>query len=211
MSTEEFEKAVESLCESSLSRIFDHIMSHDCAIITAFRKDPFDREKCVCKDLDHSDESSALRANKMNNRDLKASLLAMGFGVTKVDGSFIENYNTTRAVEVKEDSLFVVNLEDRHGFFDVIAELGEKYCQDSVLIIPKGGREVFLLGTNFSDFPGYGEKVVVGRWKGGKEAEFMTKVRGRPFVFETYKDLSRMERMAAKSIAKRILGTRIDS
>jgi hypothetical protein len=152
-------------------------MSHDCAIITAFWE-------CCCKET-----------NKLNNRDLKAILLSIGCGVTAVDERFIENY------EVKEDSLFVVDLKDS-DFFTTIINLGKKYCQDAVLLLPKGCKGAYLYGTNNSQFPGLDAKVKVGDWKGGKEAEFMTKVGHRPFVFETYENLSSKERMAVKAIAK---------
>jgi len=43
----------------------------------------------------------------------------------------------------------------------------------------------------------------------GQEAEFMTRVQDRPFTFgeglDTYKKLSRNERMAVRSIAKKVL------
>jgi hypothetical protein len=194
----------QELNESNLSRIYQHIMDHECAIITAFRANPFDRSKSVDPTpLPYSSqEHNALSANKLANRDLKAVLLASGFGVTAVDGSFIENYKTTRAIEVREDSLFVANLEDAPDFFGTIIKLGKKFGQDSVLLIPVGGKEVYLYGTNRSEFPGLDQKVKVGEWKGGKEAEFMTRVKNRPFTFETYQGLSRLERMAAKAIQK---------
>jgi hypothetical protein len=192
------------LSESNLSRIHHHLMNHDCAIITAFRADPFDRTKCCCDDVEQSEEKqkkNILSTNKLNNRDLKAILLSNGCGVTAVDGSFIENYKTTMAVEVKEDSLFVVDLKDS-DFFNTIINLGKKYCQDVVLLLPKGCKGAYLYGTNNSQFPGLDAKVKVGDWKGGKEAEFMTKVGHRPFVFETYESLSWKERMTVKAITK---------
>ena len=87
--------------------------------------------------------------------------------------------------------------------------MGEKFCQDSVLIIPKDEDEAHLLGTNKSEYPGYNKEESVGKLVMGKEAEFMTRVKGRPFAFteglEVYKDLSRMEKMAIDAIKKRIL------
>ena len=34
------------LNESSLSRVYEHMMEHDTAAISAFRDDPFDGSKC---------------------------------------------------------------------------------------------------------------------------------------------------------------------
>jgi len=152
-------------------------------------------------------------ANFLRNRDLKAALLASGYGVTKVKGSYIEDFETPAAVEVSENSLFAVNLKDNPSFISDVEKLGRKFCQDSVLVIPRGGKGAKLLGTNNSEFPGLGMEVSVGDLKyGGEEAEkaeFKSRIRNRPFItaegLETYEGLSRNERMAVKSIAKKIL------
>jgi len=196
------------LSESGLSRIQQHVLEHDCAIITAFRKDPTDRTMCVDETpIEVAPKAKPIDINKINNRDLKAVLLGSGFGVTKVEGSYIEGFKTPQAVEVKEDSLFVVNLKDDPGFVSKIASLGEKYCQDSVLILPKGGKGVCLLGTNKAEFPGYGNEISLGDLTMGKEAEFMTRIKNRPFIvgeqLETYESLPRLQRMAVRALAKK--------
>ena len=192
------------LNESSLSRLYRHMMAHDTAIITAHRGNPNDDSNCVDKSQVTGDSS-----NEVRNRDLKATLLALKYGVTNVDGSYIEDFNTPEAYEVAEDSFFVVNLKDDPNFTKYIVDLGDEFCQDAVLIIPKGGKGAYLHGTNNSEFPGYGQKVQAGDLSFGREQEFMTKVRGRPMAFteelETYKQLSRAGRMVAKAIAKKIL------
>ena len=79
-----------------------------------------------------------------------------------------------------------------------------------MLLIPQGGDGAFLLGTNDS-WPGLGEKEAVGRFEGGKEAEFMSRVKGRPFVFkevhaqETWDQLGRNAKWAVTKIAERVL------
>tara|TARA_Y100000034_G_C6839423_1_gene379614 strand:+ start:638 stop:1276 length:639 start_codon:yes stop_codon:yes gene_type:complete len=199
------------LTESSLSRIYQHIVENECAIITAFRND-----------LDHisvCDESAVTgqQNNQERNRDLKAALLSSGYGVTFVDGAFIENYgdkDLSKRVEVKEDSFFVANLKNDPDFFKAIIFLGKRFCQDSVLIIPQGGQKALLYGTNHSEFPGYNNEIVVGDFHGGKEDEFMSKIRGRPFTFsedreehvlDLYENYSKNSRMAIRAIAKTVL------
>lgn len=193
------------ISESSLSRVHKHMEERETAVITAFRGDISDTSKCA----ERADVPAEGDTNLSRNRDLKAALLSLGYGVTKAKGSYIENFNTPEAFEVSEDSLFVVNLEEDPSFVDSIITLGEKYCQDSVLIIPKGAKGAYLIGTNNSEFPGYGNKIEVGERGFGREKEFMTKIRNRPFTFgeglETYKKLSRNERMAVKAIAKKVL------
>lgn len=193
------------LNESGLSRLYQHMTEHDCAVLTAFRNDANDMTQCT----QNADVPEEGENNKTRNRDLKATLLGMKIGVTKVDGSYIEDFDTPQAVEVSEDSLFCVNLKDDPNFFQTIQRLGEKYCQDSILCIPQGGKGAYLMGTNDAEFPGLGQKVSVGDAKFGGEAEFMSRVGNRPVTFaeglETYKDLSRNQRMAVMAITKKFL------
>ena len=190
--------------ESGLSRIYKHIMEHDCVVITAFRDDANDDSKCTDKAVIGGD-------NMERNRDLKATLLGLGYGVTKVDGSYIEGFGTPLAKEVKENSLFCVNLNDDADFVERLASLGEKFCQDSIIVFPKGGEGAHLLGTNNVEFPGYGKKSMQGDLSMGQEAEFMTRINNRPFTtkesveLETYNQLPRLQRMAVRAIQKRIL------
>ena len=135
----------------------------------------------------------------------------MGYGVTRVDGSYIENFDDIdNRKEVSEQSFFVVNLRDDPNFNNNINRLGQMFCQDSVLLIPQGGDGAFLLGTNES-WPGLGEIEPVGRFEGGKEAEFMSRVKGRPFVFkevhkqETWDQLGVNARYTVSKIAERVL------
>jgi len=198
------------LNESSLSRLHQHISEHDTAVITAFRNDPSASEGCVSNTSDTGQENP-FRANMARNKNLKAVLLRKGYGVTRVDGSYIENFDDPDLrKEVSEESFFVVNLKDNPEFIKDIEELGKMFCQDSVLLIPRGGREAYLLGTN-ETWPGLGDREPVGDFKGGEEAEFMSRVKRRPFVFkeissqETYADLSRNSKWAVAKIAERVL------
>lgn len=176
------------LVESSLSRLYGHIMDHESAILSAFRSEYTNDE------------------NYERSRELKAKLLAKGYGVTKIDGSYIENFETPEAIEVSEQSLFVSNRNDNNDFFEVIAALGEEYEQDAVLMIPIEGKEAYLVGTSeTNEYPPYGDQIPVGSLKMGEESEFMSRVKGRPFIFkeelQTYDKLSRTARWAVKKTA----------
>ena len=204
-----FDKWDKFLLNESMSTVHQHITEHDSALLTAHRADPLDTSAC----LEAAGQPGA--SNQERYRELKAILLDLGYGVRKVKGSFIENYgNLDKQVEVKEDSLFVHNRKDEPAFVEQIIKFGKRYCQDAVLIIPQGGDGTYLYGTNNSDFPGLDNSLEVGSFIGGEEAEFMTRVRGRPFTFkeekeqfvlETYESHSRNARWAIRAIAKRIL------
>ena len=202
------------LNESSLSRIHQHTQEHDTAILTAHRAAPDDSEGCIT-DLPAAGqgETSSRKMNQKRNRELKAMLLRKGYGVTRVDGSYIEKFSDPdplKRVEVSESSFFVVNLNDSPNFVSDMKDLGELYCQDSILIIPQGGEGAYLMGTNDTSFPGLGNTEAVGDFIAGQEAEFMSRVRGRPFTFkevkemETFDSLSRNAKWVVAKIAERL-------
>lgn len=203
------------ITESSLSRIQEKISKYDCATITAFRNDPADDQFCAPSykaPSSYQDEGLSTREiNMRNNNLLRAALLDKGFSVTPVKGTYIENYGTSEEIEVKENSFFVANTTDltRQEFFDILIDLGKKFCQDSIMLIPSGGEDVRLFGTNTSAFPGLNQTVSYKKTVFGKKKEFMSKVGNRPFAavnenFETYKDLTGKQRMAVRAMAHKL-------
>ena len=157
----------EHLAESSLSRLWRHNEKHQCGAISGWRG------------------GNTKEENAQNNREIKAVLRRRGYGVTHIDGNYIENFGTDDAKEVGEDSFFVVDLQDTGNLEKDLAALGKRFDQDSVLIIPKGGKGAYLLGTNGSDFPGMGNTITVGNSRYGRAAgEFLSRVKGRAFAFE---------------------------
>lgn len=170
------------LNESSISRIYEHILNHDTAFITGFRDNPGDPTKCrkptklKKTQVPAAKQRSMIQSNKERNMFLKASLLERGYGVTDVDGTYVEDFGTKAAKEVKEDSFFVVNLNDDPSFKSFLNGLSEYFCQDSFLYVNRGGESSMLIGTNNSEFPGFGNEASMGSFLGGKEGEFMTRV-----------------------------------
>ena len=87
------------LNEAGLSRLHQHTQEHDCAILTAFRNDAADMSQCA----QGAEEPSEGENNKTRNGKLKAILRGLKIGVTKVYGTYIEDFETPQAIEVKED------------------------------------------------------------------------------------------------------------
>ena len=171
------------LTESSLSRVYEHMLEHDTAILSAERDE-------------HNNKENRVQSNK-----LEAIIRYARYGYTTQRGSYIENFTLPTAVKVSEKSLFVVNLKDAPNFFEHITDLSEEFGQDSVLLIPKGAKGAYLVGTKRgAPFPSYEEIMPVGDFKAGKEAEYMTKTSGRPYTFKeelvVYETLSRNQRWA---------------
>lgn len=168
-----FEKYI---TEKSLSRAYHHIKLHDAGLITAFR---YARD-CGAGDLYTKAENLA------RNKSLLAKLMTKGYSVTKVKGSYIENYNTPNAVEVGENAFFVVDIKDTGNLKNDLKSLGGQFEQDSILFIHSGGERGELIGTNKcpDSFPGYGKINKLKNPVFGKSGEFSTKIKGRPFILK---------------------------
>jgi hypothetical protein len=168
----------EYLTESSLSRVWKHNEEHDCGALTAFR---------VGSDCGEG-EPYTKKQNQQRNKSLKSKLIVMGYGVTSLKGMYPEG-----GKQVKEDSYFVVDLEDKGTLEKDLKALGEMFEQDSILFIPKGAikgeDKAYLIGTNKckNNWLGYHRKEVFNKGKIGYDSPIYTSyVNGRPFIFEEY-------------------------
>ena len=155
------------LNESGLTRIIAQNQMHDCAILTAYR----------------TDKPSAL--NKKDNAALGYALNRLGYGATKVLGTYEE---AIAGVPSKEWSWFAVNLKDDPDFIDNIVKFGTSLKQDTVLVIPKNGFfkpiDIYLEGTNDNAFCPVGQKVHATSVKfGKKDNSMLTIIKHKPFYF----------------------------
>ncbi len=160
------------LLESSLSRIRQTMLKHDTGFISANRH-----------------EYSRVE-NQERNEALLIDLQRL-YDVTSVKGGYIEDYDKPTAIEVGENSFFVSEPDnDKYirkysiSLKDKLAEFGKKYEQDSVLYVPKGGAEGIIIGTKEGVFPGLGQESRLSYPVFGKSGNFVTRVKGRPFVFK---------------------------
>lgn len=164
------EAELKALEESSLSRLQSKVANFESGAITAFRGE---------RDL---------ATNKANNQKLKVYLMQKGFSVTAVKGSYLENFGSENQREVSEPSFFVSDHKDTGNLEKTLIALGRMFDQDSVLIVPKGGVDAYLIGTSHRDdaWPSYGKREVVGSSKFGKVAgQFLSRVKNRQFAFES--------------------------
>jgi len=167
------------LQESGLARLFQKMQAHDVAMITGWRKTLTDEQG----------ERQLTRAeNDQRNKELLAALLDAHYGVTHVNGNYIEGFGEPHAKEVGENSFFVVNLPNDPNFVQKLQQLGKHFNQDSVLIKPRG-ESAHLVGTNNAEFPGLGQKHMLPHFKAGSvPGPFLSRVRGRPFGFLDVKE-----------------------
>jgi len=196
----EFVEEKNLIKESSLSKIMTHLKNHDCATISAFRTEMKD---CVNGESDGIEVS--IDENMTRTSELKNTLLVLGYGVTKVDGTWLNH----EGVRLNEKSLFVVNIKDKNRFVDDLIRLSEMYCQDAVMILEKGGDNIYIVGTNNSDTPGYGKKVMLGRVEYNIDRPLMTKIKNKTFSvnesLETYDKLQYISKIYVNKITKPII------
>lgn len=187
--------------ESSLSRLYEYAQKFDCAIISASRGNPADSTNCAGDQLPNVDDvygssnakpgqnrrkTKKYSINRVNTMQLDADLKAFGYVVVPVRGAYLEELSPQVHRRVSENSFFVVNAEEDTQFFGNLADLGIKYCQDSVLLSPKGAKSAYLIGTNKAEWPGFGNEIRLGRLFAGEpegEQQFHTRVSDRPFSF----------------------------
>jgi hypothetical protein len=177
------------LQESTLNRLRKHMMEHDCGTITAWRKYVEDDNGAAI--IRNGKKMVVPKEIKIgNNHLLKTKLFELGYGntveqsssVIKVMGKYEED-----GEPVSEVSFFVIDLDDQGNLKKDLMALGEEMKQDSIMFAPKGGQEAFLIGTYHrpESFIKYHEEAKMDSLSWGKQGEFMTMVRGRPFYFYT--------------------------
>lgn len=160
----------EYITESSLTKVLRKTEESRCAILTAFRGDATKQEK------------------RKQNAELAALLSKKGLSYTQVQGNYVEVDGEGKENVVKELSFFVQNSDLSDIDFDkFIYKLGFKYKQDSVLIIPKGGKGAYLWGTSKDcDWIDLNQKFNVGNATFGNiKTQFYSKVGGRSFEFRS--------------------------
>ena len=199
MILEELKKVLlieDTLNESSLSRLWQKSKDFDCGIITAWRS----ARKCGTGEVYTKAENIA------RNKLLLAKLLRAFGDVTRVIGSYIENYGSPEAKKAEtETSFFVCDRNGKGNLKEVLQQLGEDFEQDSIAFVPKGETAI-LIGTNHCPdaWPGYGQINKFDKTQYGKSAEFMTKVKGRPFIYESVEIVNLPQNILGKLSLKKM-------
>ncbi len=191
------------LYESTMNRVMNYIKNYECATLTAWRnqyKDTTDKTfkpthiyheknsvdgRRVGRGKKHNGaemkqgECFSTEEKKFYNRELKAALLGLRYGVTNIRGS----YKEVGQNESQEESFLVVNLNDDPNFKNNIFKLSEYYNQDSFMYSPKDSDEGYLVGTNNAEFPGYGNEISSGKFHRDVQSLFMSRIGNKGFNF----------------------------
>lgn len=127
---------IQSLSESSMSRIYSQNKDKNFGTITAWRKDPTNKNQ----DAD----------NAKNNKKLKSMIHTAGFGVVSLHGRYAESDGNGNESHVKEHSFGVIGKAGDDGG-DLLKHLkgwGRAFGQDSILHKAHDTDEAYLHATN---------------------------------------------------------------
>jgi hypothetical protein len=165
------------LNEATLVRLYRHTTDRNIGIISAFRGRYTKQE------------------NMKRSSDLESLIRAAGFGFYRLEGHYIEGYGSEQSKDVKERSYLIIGNkgDDSGNLKGFLRKMGGKFNQDSVLYKPFDSKAAVLIGTQAQDedgnaveFPGMGKEFSVGEFKPMKVNQFYSKMKGKPFVFESY-------------------------
>lgn len=150
-SYEEIQKRLHKQFVELIGQRIDHwIDSHEIACISAFRLALVNRTPRTCKGKKEG-EFFTIRENDDRRRELNAALLYLHYDILRDDFERGVNFN------------IVVNLQDDDKFYDNLFRLSEYYNQDGFIYKPKGSSVAYLVGTNGSPNPGYGNRAEIGK------------------------------------------------
>jgi hypothetical protein len=165
------------LTEASLSRLYQHTEERNVGIISAFRGRYSKSE------------------NMSRSSQLESQIRTDGFGFYRLEGHYIEGFGSEKSKDVKERSYLVIGNKGSDGgnLKGFLKKMGAKFNQDSVLYKPFDNKNASLIGTQAKDeegndveFPGLGKEISVGEFKPMKINQFYSRMKGKPFVFESY-------------------------
>ena len=151
-----------------LSRIFTSVKDDDLVmvIITASRNNKSDDE------------------NDANNAELRRSLRQYGFGYRKAEGHYPEEYEGRKISHIDDSSIIIASSESEDDLFELSCYLCRKYEQECFVYKDSEGY-VSLVDQN-------GNKISnLGRFHPNRIDDYMTRVKMKPFVFETISEYNR--------------------
>ena len=127
---------IDSLSESSLSRIYSQNKDKNFGTITAWRKDPTNKNQ----DAD----------NASNNKKLRSMIHAAGYGTVSLHGRYAESDANGNSSHVKEHSFGVIGHagDDGGKLLNHLKGWGKAFKQDSVLHKTHDSDDAYLHATN---------------------------------------------------------------
>lgn len=154
----------DSFNESSLARLYKHYKEHDSGTISGYRGENTKEE------------------NQENNKKLKNFLLANGYAVTQIQGTYEETDSKGNKKVVKEISFIVIDINDTGKLKKVLTTAGKRFKQEAITFSTKSGDYYLIMCFT-------GEEFKLGSPMFGKDGKIISKISGRPFIFTECEDI----------------------
>lgn len=154
----------DSFNESSLARLYKHYKEHDSGTISGYRGENTKEE------------------NQENNKKLKNFLLANGYAVTQIQGTYEETDSKGNKKVVKEISFIVIDVNDTGKLKKVLTTAGKRFKQEAITFSTKSGDYYLIMCFT-------GEEFKLGSPMFGKDGKIISKISGRPFIFTECEDI----------------------
>lgn len=150
--------------EATFSKLYRNMQDKTVGILTAYR------------------QGYSSNVNKQRNKELEQDLRSAGLGFNKVTGFYKEAGEDTVS---QETSIVVYTDKDKEWLKNLLVKLGDKYEQDSILIVDKENG-AFLVGATGNDvnLP-KGKEIPIGKFTPSKVADIYSKMGKDSFVFES--------------------------
>lgn len=198
----QFVQEAVDLQELNMARVHSHVNGRDIGFITAHRAEPehhpdWDR----IKNLHPEQKANEIRRiNHEANHKLEADIQKHGFGYTKVNGRYVENFgDKDKEKPTDEHSFMVFGKKKGHDggeLKDFLKKHGEKYHQDSVAHKAHGENTARLIGTSHTAWPGHGKEESLGHFHPNRISMFHSVLHGG----------TNQEKQSAKTIRQKDTG-----
>ena len=186
-----------TLNETFLSRLNHFTDKYSICFITAFKGPAWIRDNYESND--RLSPREVVKINRERNNNLLRDIKSHGYNSFKVDGRYENQERKEKATDSldtssytnKEESFGVINNDSsEYGmskFIDAMISLGNKYDQESILIIHEQNKEGTFYYLNASNTPGKTESA--GKMHFGNDYPFKSLIDGRPMYLESISNI----------------------
>ncbi|WP_419654372.1 hypothetical protein [Campylobacter lanienae] len=145
-------KSIENIEIDSKSRLYKHYTEHDSGTISAYRSE------------------NTKTKNQENNKKLKNYLLANGYAVTQIQGTYEATTPSGDQKTVKEMSFIVIDINDTGKLKQDLINAGKKFNQEAITFSTKSG-DYYLIMCDESE-------IKLGSPMFGKDGKIISKISG---------------------------------
>lgn len=185
------------LNETSLSRLNSFTDKYQVAFVTAFKSPAWIRDEYETDK--RSTPREVLAINRDRNSELLRDIKGLGYNSFKVDGRYENKERKARTADLddkssytdKEESFGIINPDSSEKgkgvFLQNVKDLGNKYNQESILVVDAQTKQGTFYYLDSSGTPGTEEDA--GKVHFGKDSPFKSLVNGRPMYVESVSKL----------------------